>query len=119
MAKDSNASLIAKRIRESRERLGFTQAKLAAEAEITPAAISQIESGDRIPSTPILRRLAIALKVSVDYLLGSTNKSELSDILQDQSVQKFFRGFQGLSTEDKQFIEKQIELLRSQAKSKK
>lgn len=119
MAKDPSATAIARRIRDAREKLGLNQAKLAAEAEITPAAISQIESGDRTPSTPIVRRLAAALQVSVDYLLGSTDKSELKDMLQDQSVQKFFRGFQDLSATDKQFIEKQIEILRSQSKSKK
>lgn len=119
MSKDPGASTIGKRIKEVREKLGLNQAKLAAEADITPAAISQIESGDRIPSTPILRRLATALQVSTDYLLGSTDKSELKDMLQDQSVQKFFRGFQDLNEADKQFIQKQIDLLKSQSKPKK
>jgi transcriptional regulator with XRE-family HTH domain len=119
MGKDPNASAIGRRIKEAREKLGFNQARLATEADITPAAISQIESGDRTPSTPILRRLATALQVSADYLLGSTDKSELKDMLQDQSVQKFFRGFQDLNETDKQFIQKQIDLLRSQSKSKK
>lgn len=119
MGKEQGAVVIGKRIKEVRERLGFNQAKLAAEAEITPAAISQIEAGDRTPSTPILRRLGTALKVSTDYLLGNTEKSELQDMLQDQSVQKFFRGFQDLNDTDKQFIQKQIELLRSQSKPKK
>lgn len=119
MAKDPSAAAIGRRIREARDKLGFNQARLAKEAEITPAAISQIEGGERTPSTPIVRRLASVLQVSVDYLLGSTDKSELKDILQDQSVQRFFRGFQDLSASDKQHIEKQIELLRLQAKTKK
>jgi transcriptional regulator with XRE-family HTH domain len=119
LGKDSNTSGVGRRIKEAREKLGFNQARLATEAEITPAAISQIEAGDRTPSTPILRRLATALQVSTDYLLGSSDKSELKDMLQDQSVQKFFRGFQDLNGTDKQFIQKQIDLLRSQSKSKK
>ncbi len=119
MAKDPSALVIGKRIKETREKIGYNQAKLALEADITPAAISQIESGDRTPSTPILRRLATALQVSADYLLGATDKSELKDMLQDQSVQKFFRGFQELSESDKQFVQKQVDLLKSQSKSKK
>lgn len=119
MSKNQDSNSIGLRIKEVRERLGLNQAKLAAQAEITPAAISQIESGDRIPSTPILRRLAASLEVSTDYLLGNTDKSELQDILQDQSIQKFFRGFQDLNDTDKKFIQKQIDLLRSQSKSKK
>ena len=59
------------------------------------------------------------MKVSTDFLLGSTEKSELEDILQDQSIQKFFRGFQDLNESDKEFIQKQINLLKSQSKSKK
>lgn len=119
MSKNSEAVSIGKRIKEIREKLGLNQAKLALEAEITPAAISQIEAGDRTPSTPILRRLATALQVSTDYLLGATDKPELKDMLQDQSVQKFFRGFQDLNEADKQFIEKQIDFLKSQSKTKK
>ena len=117
--KDPNSALIAKRIKNAREKIGFNQAKLATEADITPAAISQIEAGDRMPSTPILRRLASALQVSTDYLLGVTDKSELKDVLEDQSVQKFFRGFQDLNESDKQFIQKQIDLLKSQSKQRK
>ncbi len=119
MGKDSEASAIGRRIKEVREKLGLNQAKLAVEAEITPAAISQIESGDRTPSTPILRRLATALKVSTDYLLGATDKSELKDMLQDQTLQKFFRGFQDLNEADKQYVQKQIDILKSQSKPKK
>lgn len=115
MVKDSN-SLVGKRIKEQRERLGLTQAKLAEDAEITPAAISQIEAGDRIPSSPILRKLASALGVSSDFLLGATKDSDLKDLLQNESIQKFFRDFKELTPNDKKTIEKQIEFLKSQSK---
>jgi len=118
MIKDPSIKTIGRRIREVRKKLGLNQAKLATEAEITPSAISQIEAGDRTPSTTTLRRLAAALQVSTDYLLGSTDKSELKDILQDQTMQKFFRGFQNLSESDRQFIQKQVALLKAQSKSK-
>lgn len=119
MSKDSGAAAIGRRIKETREKLGLNQAKLAVEASITPAAISQIESGDRTPSTPILRRLAIALQVSADFLLGSAEKSELKDLLHDQSVQKFFRGFQELNDADRQYIQRQVDLLKGQTKQRK
>ena len=91
MAKQISAKAIGNRIRLAREHLEYTQAKLSAGANITPAAISQIESGDRIPSTPVLRRIASVLKVSTDFLLGNTNEPELKDLIQDESVQKFYR----------------------------
>jgi len=116
MPKDTAEASIGQRIRQARERLGYNQARLAQEAEITPAAISQIEGGERTPSTPILRKLASVLKVSTDFLLGVTKETELKDILQDDKVQKFFRGFQNLSASDQAFIEKQVELLKASKK---
>lgn len=107
---------IGKRVTELRVSLGFSQAKLASDAGITPAAISQIESGHRTPSTPILRNLSKVLRVSTDYLLGDSEQSEVKDIVEDESVQKFFRSFKNLSEGDKNTIEKQIAFLKSQEK---
>ena len=94
-------SAIGQRIKKQRELLGHTQAKLATDAKITPAAISQIEAGDRVPSSPILRNIASALGVSADFLLGKTSDSALKDLLQDEKLQKFFRGYKELTEKDK------------------
>jgi len=115
MGKETS-DVIGQRIKETRERSGYTQARLASEADITPAAISQIEAGERTPSTPILRRIASVLKVSSDFLLGTTDDVALKDLLQDDQVQKFFRGFKDLSSKDKALIEHQIEFLKAQKK---
>jgi transcriptional regulator with XRE-family HTH domain len=112
MAKEVSAKAIGNRIRLAREHLNYTQAKLSTEASITPAAISQIESGDRVPSTPVLRKIASVLKVSTDFLLGNTNETKLEDLVQDENVQKFYRGFKDLSSDDQKFIQQQMELLK-------
>lgn len=112
MAKEVSAKAIGNRIKLTREHLNYTQARLSTEANITPAAISQIESGDRIPSTPVLRKIASVLKVSTDFLLGNTNDTELKDLIQDEGVQKFYRGFKDLSSDDQKFIQQQMELLK-------
>jgi transcriptional regulator with XRE-family HTH domain len=119
VTKNSKDKTVAKQIRAVREAKGLTQANLAAQASITPAAISQIEAGARIPSTPILRRVAAVLGVSIDYLLGSTNEVQLQDILSDEGVQKFFRGYQSLSSQDQKLIQQQIEFLKSKSDSKR
>lgn len=119
MVRSQKDKAAAKRIRAVREQKGLTQAQLAAQATITPAAICQIEAGDRMPSTPILRRIASVLNVSMDYLLGSTDKVEIEDILSDEKVQKFFRGFQSLNAQDQRLIEQQIEFLKSKNGSKR
>ena len=116
MAKEVAASTVGQRIKQRREHLGYTQARLATESEITPAAISQIEAGDRIPSSPILRKIASVLKVSTDFLLGVTDDVALKDLLQDEQVQKFFRGFKDLNAKDRDLMQHQLDFLKAQKK---
>jgi transcriptional regulator with XRE-family HTH domain len=49
---------------------GLTQAELGARARLAAAAVSHFETGQRGPSLESLLRLADALDVSVDVLLG-------------------------------------------------
>jgi len=58
-----------KRIKEARERRGITQAELAGRCNLHVTAISAFESGRRSPCIENLIKLAIALRVSVDWLL--------------------------------------------------
>ena len=108
--------IISQRITETREKLGLTQLMLAEKAEITPAAMSQIENRLRIPSTPVLRKLAQALNVSVDYLLGRKSTTDLSDVSSDEKMASFFRNFNKLSSKDREFIERHVELMNSSKK---
>lgn len=106
---------INKKITEARTNKGLNQAQLAAQAEITPAALSQIEKGDRTPSLPVLQRIADVLGVSIDFLAGRTEKSKFEDVLQNENARSFFQGFQGLSADDQNTILKNIEFLKVQA----
>ena len=59
------------RIKTLRERKGLNQSELARASGIAPATISRLESGDlRDVQTAVARRIARALGVSVDYLIG-------------------------------------------------
>jgi transcriptional regulator with XRE-family HTH domain len=60
---------IGERIRQHRQKLGYTQERLAAEAGISKGFISDVETGNRQPSAEYLLRIANALKVSTDYLM--------------------------------------------------
>jgi transcriptional regulator with XRE-family HTH domain len=62
--------LIAVRIKEVRETRGLTQVELALKAGLPAATISHFETSTRTPGTSTLQRLAEALEVRVDYLLG-------------------------------------------------
>ena len=52
---------IAERVRQARERLGMTQAELAARIGSTQPAIARLEAGGVMPNLDTLRRIAEAL----------------------------------------------------------
>lgn len=58
------------RLKAVRVRVGYTQETLAEILETDKKAISRWESGVYTPNTETLIRLAKALSVSADYLLG-------------------------------------------------
>ncbi len=112
MPEKLDTTVISKRIREERERLSITQAKLAKEAKVTPAAISQIGSGKRIPTVPVLHRVAGVLNVSMDYLIGQSDQSQVEDMAQNREFLAFYGKFQELSRNDREQILDQMEFLR-------
>ena len=92
---------VSARIKKRRSKLGMTQTQLAKAANLTPAAISQFESGARKPAFDTLSSLADALKVTTDYLLGKKEHS-YDDLLADPKVSVMFRGIMELSEKDKE-----------------
>ena len=100
------------RIRTRRMKLGITQTQLAKAAKLTPAAISQFESGARKPSFDALSKLATALKVTTDYLLGRKQPS-YEDILADPKVSVMFRGLMEFSEKDKETMLEFYEFLKN------
>ena len=63
------------RLRGAREAAGLSQRQLAFTG-CSPAYISRIESGDRIPSLQLLRELGRRLGVSEDYLASGVDRHE-------------------------------------------
>jgi transcriptional regulator with XRE-family HTH domain len=62
-----SASALAARLREARNRAGLSQRRLAL-GICTPAYVSRLEKGERIPSLQLLRRLAERLGADADEL---------------------------------------------------
>ncbi len=61
---------IAELIRQERERRGWSARKLAAKAEVDPAAISKIENGQQIGHAITLAKIAQALDINPSLLQG-------------------------------------------------
>src|SRR5262245_4076638 len=82
---DSPAA-VGERLRAARERAGLSQRQLSFPG-CSPAYISRIESGDRIPSLQLLRELGRQLSVSEDYLAtGSEVQGDRGGLLVEAEV---------------------------------
>lgn len=66
-------STAGERIRLERQKLGFTQERLAVSAKISKSFLSEVETGIRNPSAEYLLRIATVLEVSLDYLMKGTS----------------------------------------------
>lgn len=119
MLKIFDKEILRQRIQMARLEKGLNQNQLAEKAGITPAAISQIEKGNRVPTIPVLHRIASVLEVSLDYLSGKTDNSKVQDMLQNEDVMTFFRGYQSLDPDDRATIRKNVEFLKSTAGKRK
>lgn len=70
------------RLRKMRRERNYTQEQLGRLVSVTKVSISCYENGSRTPEMETLQRLADALDVSVDYLLGRTDEQEEAQVCQ-------------------------------------
>lgn len=68
--------IISKRLKELRENLGVSQAKLAQEIGITQASVNRYEMGKVFPTAETLLKYADRFDVSLDYIFGRTDKPQ-------------------------------------------
>ena len=66
------------RLRELRKNRGYTQISLQMQTGIEQALLSKFETGERVPPTETLMRLAEFYNVSIDYILCRTDKPEIN-----------------------------------------
>lgn len=93
------------RLRQLRKEKKLTQKQLASLIGVRDSVISFYELGDRTPSSDVVKKLAVALHVSSDYLLG-IEKHESIDL-------------SGLSEEDKLLVRNLVDNLRDRSKKAK
>lgn len=66
----SPSDLFKQRLRTARDMRKWSQSDLGTKAGLPPSSIAHFEAGSRKPSFATLHRLANALEVTTDYLLG-------------------------------------------------
>lgn len=89
------------RLRAARELRKLSQSELAERAGFQPSAVSHFETGRRSPSFDNLKRLADALDVTTDYLLGRVDQPKGSPRrAAGPVVDKLFRDAEKMSQDD-------------------
>lgn len=78
--KSPPSEIFQERLKTARETLRkWSQSQLAEAAQLPPSSVAHFETGTRKPSFDTLRRLANALEVSTDYLLGRVDRPGLAE----------------------------------------
>jgi len=98
--------IFSERLKNAREMRKMTQNELGTKANLPSTSIAHFESGSRKPSFDNLRKLAEALEVTTDYLLGRVDEpsmAEAGDVL--------FRDIGKLTEYDRRIAENFLKML--------
>jgi transcriptional regulator with XRE-family HTH domain len=112
--REGDAAELARRLRETREYLSFSQQYVSEETGIPRPAISQIERGERRVESLELKRLSRLYGYPVSYFLGEEEALE-----DDQAVQSLARLAQELSPHDREEVYRFANYLRHVGRSKR
>lgn len=94
------------RLKTARNMRSWSQAELAKKTELPPSSIAHFETGSRKPSFDNLRRLAVALEVTTDYLMGRVDEPSVA-----QAGDPLFRDVSKLSGNDREIAKNFLEML--------
>ena len=101
------------RLRTAREIRQLSQTALATQARLPQSSIAHFEGSSRKPSFDNLRRLANALQVTTDYLLGRTD-----EMSRPMAADPLFRHVANLSSNDRALASDFLEMLAKRSAEK-
>jgi transcriptional regulator with XRE-family HTH domain len=114
MSKSTHAKeIFPERLFAAREKRDLSQGQLAKRAGFQASAISHFETGTRKPSFDNLRRLADALDVTTDYLLGRVTDTEAL-----AGADTLHRHLDQLTSDDREMAKDFLELLAEKTKNR-
>src|SRR5882762_11436887 len=108
------SDIFKERLRAARDLRGYSQGVLADRAKMPPTSIAHFEAGSRKPSFDTLRRLANALEVTTDYLLGRVDDPGLAE-----AGDPLYRDVGKLTGRDREIAKDFLEMLAKKAESKR
>ena len=94
------------RLKHARDLRGLSQTQLATDAGLPASSVSHFEAGARKPSFENLKRLATALNVTTDYLLGRSETPDAS-----ANAGRIHRDVHKLSADDLKLTEAFVDML--------
>ncbi len=92
--------IFASRLLALRKQQGWSQPELAKKVGTSGAIIGRYERGETIPSIGVARKLAEALAVTLDYLVGDNDL----DTVQDKVMLERWQALTALAPEDRERI---------------
>lgn len=108
------SEMFKERLKTAREMLRrWSQSELASRAGLPPSSIAHFETGTRKPSFDTLRKLANALEVTTDYLLGRVDNPGLAE-----AGDPLYRDIGKLTGRDREIAKDFLEMLANKAKHK-
>ncbi|HVM78159.1 MAG TPA: helix-turn-helix transcriptional regulator [Stellaceae bacterium] len=108
------SEIFRERVKTARELRQLKQSELADRAKLPPSSIAHFEAGARKPSFDTLRRLANALEVTTDYLLGRVDDPGLAE-----AGDPLYRDMGKLTGRDREIAKDFLEMLAKKAESKR
>jgi transcriptional regulator with XRE-family HTH domain len=113
--KSPPSEIFQKRLKLAREELRkWSQSQLAQEAGLPPSSIAHFETGNRKPSFDSLRRIANALEVSTDYLLGRVDTPGMAE-----AGDPLYRDVGKLTAHDREIAKGILKMLADKSRAKR
>ncbi len=104
-----------KKLREQREKKGFSQSQLAKEVGVHQSIIGRYERDEAKPTIDVVKRMSQSLATTVGYLLGEI---EDSNLFESSSMLNRLKELNALPEKDKEHILYTLDALLRDAKTR-
>lgn len=104
------AKVLRDNMRDVMKKRGFTQTWLSAQTDIPEATVSRYLSGVHNPKIEYVARMASAMGVSIDYLMGLSSSS-IPDQPPSPEIRALIAGYERADAHTKKMIWMQLDLV--------